>query len=334
MGITKTFKNFALKHLWVDTAVHIGLGFLNEHNLSNRYNNEEGGGGITDNARYCYSVWMRHLIKTCRCADAAFPKTVAEFGPGNSIGCGLTALLCGCEHYYGFDIREYNELSEQEAILDKIIEMLKNREPVPNDNDFSNIKPSLSSYDFPFDILTDDLLEKSLSEERISIIREDLHKTNNSERKMITYIAPWNEKNVEDFKCDYVFSQAVMEHIDEIENAYNFMYKVLGDGCVMSHQIDFKSHSSSPYWNRQWGYSDRAWELVSKSHLFLINRQPLSVHLSLADKSGFKLLTLDKAIPPAEKISLSRKQLSKRYKNLSDEDMTTSGAFAVWKKDI
>ena len=50
---------------------------------------ETYGGGKTQNARYCYSVWMRHLVSAC--ATGGVPKVVAEIGPGRSVGCGIAA---------------------------------------------------------------------------------------------------------------------------------------------------------------------------------------------------------------------------------------------------
>jgi len=65
------------------------------------------GTGGTDSARYCYSVWLRHLVMAKKNDLNPYPKIVAELGPGDSIGIGLAALISGCEKYYGFDVVEY-----------------------------------------------------------------------------------------------------------------------------------------------------------------------------------------------------------------------------------
>ncbi len=40
--------------------------------------------GGTCDARYCYSVWLRHLIHANQKGYDKVPQTLAEFGPGDS----------------------------------------------------------------------------------------------------------------------------------------------------------------------------------------------------------------------------------------------------------
>jgi hypothetical protein len=72
---------------------------------SRLYNRSEAR---TLSARYCYSVFLRHLIMLDRVGAPTDPRVVAEIGPGASIGAGLAALLAGAETYYGFDIKAYH----------------------------------------------------------------------------------------------------------------------------------------------------------------------------------------------------------------------------------
>ena len=51
--------------------------------------------GGTVSARYCYSVWLRHLSMLYQSALPTTFKTTAELGPGDSLGIGLAALLSG-----------------------------------------------------------------------------------------------------------------------------------------------------------------------------------------------------------------------------------------------
>jgi len=56
------------------------------------------------NARYCYSVWLRHLSILNENGLNTNPSVVAELGPGDSMGVGLMTLLTGTKKYYAFDV--------------------------------------------------------------------------------------------------------------------------------------------------------------------------------------------------------------------------------------
>mgnify|MGYP006309256093 CR=1 FL=1 len=55
---------------------------------------------VSINARYCYSVWLRHLVLANQNTQFNIPKIVAEIGPGASLGVGLAALISGVEKLY------------------------------------------------------------------------------------------------------------------------------------------------------------------------------------------------------------------------------------------
>jgi hypothetical protein len=57
--------------------------------------------------------------------------------------------------------------------------------------------------------------------------------------------------------------------------------------------------------------------------MFLINRLPYSVHQELQKKHGFRIL---KELPAIMANDIPRNKFSQRFRNLSEEDMTTSEA--------
>ena len=82
--------------------------------------------GGTNSARYCYSVWMRHLVMAKKSgAFTKIPKIVAELGPGDSLGIGLCALLSGAERYYAFDVVKYANPSKNMAIFEELVILFK-----------------------------------------------------------------------------------------------------------------------------------------------------------------------------------------------------------------
>jgi len=74
---------------------------------------QKGTGG-TDTSRYCYTIWLRHLVMAKSNGLNFHPKVVAELGPGDSLGIGLAALISGSDKYFAFDVGssyEYNTCS-------------------------------------------------------------------------------------------------------------------------------------------------------------------------------------------------------------------------------
>src|SRR3981081_1310518 len=63
--------------------------------------------GGTVSARYCYSVWSRHLSILQRSGLPTTFKTMVELGPGDSLGIGLAALLSGVERYIALDVVQH-----------------------------------------------------------------------------------------------------------------------------------------------------------------------------------------------------------------------------------
>ena len=47
----------------------------------------------TNSARYCYAIWMRHLLKLQENGLTSIPKIIAELGPGDTLGIGLAAMI-------------------------------------------------------------------------------------------------------------------------------------------------------------------------------------------------------------------------------------------------
>ncbi|MBF0300308.1 MAG: methyltransferase domain-containing protein [Oligoflexia bacterium] len=320
--------NTAVKHLLFGLASYTPLANLISKNTSRKTG---GGGGSSDLARYCYSVWLRHLVSLFKHGNITeMPKVIAELGPGNSIGVGIAALLSGANHYYAFDVVEYSLLEKNIEILDELISLFKRRESIPDDLEFPKIKPKLASYDFPQDILSEDILNLSLSDDRLNAIRNALLGQDTSNMVSIKYCASWNGTDkIVDKSVDLIFSQAVLEHVDDLLTSYKSMYKWLRPKGFMSHQIDFKCHGTANTWNGHWAYSDFWWKLIRGRRPYLLNREPYSTHVKLQEEVGFKILNSIKVQGDnCGNISgINRVKLARRFINISDEDLCTSGAY-------
>lgn len=287
------------------------------------------GTGGTDNARYCYSVWLRHLVMAKKNGLNTNPEVVAELGPGDSLGIGLAALLSGSEIYYAFDVVEHSNKERNLQIFDQLVQLFEDRAPIPNNEEFSAVKPYIDSYEFPDGILDETRMQKALELERVKKIRDAIL-YNDEKNSIITYKAPWDDENViEPESVDLIFSQAVLEHVDDLDSVYNFMYRWLKPGGYLSHQIDFKCHGTASEWNGHWQYSDFTWKLIKGRRPYLLNRMPHSVHVKNINKHGFRIICDDRY---RMKSVFSLDELDARFGFMGDEDLVTSGAFIQAKK--
>ena len=288
---------------------------------------KKSGVGGTASARYCYAVWLRHLIHAKNCGLNGIPETVAELGPGGSIGCGLAALLSGCVRYYGLDAVNNVSIEDNLRVFDELVELFQIRSSIPDDHEFPEVYPLLENYDFPSPILQDEQLNKALEGRRINEIRDAI-----AGDRMITYRAPCSDPAViQEQSVDLIYSQAVLEHVDDLPTAYKCMHHWLRPGGYVSHTIDFRSHGMSDEWNGHWSWGDLLWKIIRGRRSYLINREPCSTHMELLHEYGF---TVRRKITRPAISAIHRSDLSGRFTGMDDSDLTTSGVFVVATKDL
>ena len=284
------------------------------------------GSGGSYSARYCYSVYLRHMTMAQRNGFSTSPKVIAELGPGDSLGIGLMALLLGAEKYYAFDVVKFSSDLKNLEMLDDLILLLRSQENIPDEKEFPRIQPKLDNCKFPSNIYSKNFLSLSLDTERIKNIKKSI-KNNN---KMIEYKAPWLEdKNISMESVDLIISQAVLEHIDNLEDAYRIMDRWLKKDGFMSHCIDFKSHGKSSTWDGHWKMPNWYWFLLRGGRPYLINRYAFSYHKKLLLENNFLTVFYDRTISDS---TVSDSKLCKQFKSLSKEDRETSSVFIQIKK--
>jgi len=281
------------------------------------------GAGATSSARYCYSVWLRHLVTAAANGLKVPPRVVAELGPGNSLGIGLAALLSGAERYHAFDVVPHAQVKRSLAVLDELIALFQARADIPGPDEFPQVHPLLPSYAFPRHLLDDGALTAALAPDRLARIRYSvLHQ--NAADSMIDYRTRWfDDRAIERESVDLLVSQAVLEHIDDLPGTYRAMRLWLKPDGLTSHDVDFRAHSTARFWNGHWKYSDRVWKLIRGRRSYLLNREPYSTHLRLLRENGF--LAVGGQTTKADPI-IERQRLAPRFQGLTDQDLTTPTA--------
>lgn len=330
----KKIKIYFYARIFVRDFCRLGFKIIRKINPNFRIR-KAGGTGGTISARYCYSVYMRHLVQLFHNGMTKIPGRAAEFGPGDSIGIGLCALLAGAHEYYGLDIVDYANDARNVTIFNELVTLFKEKTNIPDNKEFPRVMPLLDDYSFPSYIIDDSALERNLSEERLKLIKHALSPQasvrDSADKIKIKYIVPWEKYPGNYPMVDFVFSQAVLEHIDNLEHFYSILPKILSGEGFTSHDIDFRSHGDTYEWNAHWAISEKKWEKTKGPRPYLINREPLSTHLQLLKKNGFQIVA---KLPCSgeDGPSIKRKKLAEKFANLSNEDFETSTCFIIAKK--
>ena len=212
------------------------------------------GNAFTSN--YSQSIWNYHLENYQRFNSKQKPKIVAEFGPGASLGSLISALKDDVSSVIGLDIIPYaNNYKLNKKLLDEIIPFKK--------------YPILHS----------------------EINLEIAYLSKNYPKSRIRYLAPWTKKNIVSNDCiDFIFSHSVLEHIDDTENAYKQMFRILKKGGFMSHKIDHSSHELTKSWNGHYAINNLIWKILKGGKPYLLNRLTPSEHREIILKCGFEIL--------------------------------------------
>jgi hypothetical protein len=248
------------------------------------------GSGGTFSSEYCYSIWLRHLVQL---KDAGLIKSVeeiknlAEIGPGDSLGIGLSAMYTGVENYYAFDVIKHANISKNKVINDDLLNYFISGKEIPNiGHQFRNTNPVLKNYTFPSGLIP---FQADWFKKRHELIEKSMENIN-SEKSNINYVVPWMGQKHEYIRdLDLIISQAVMEHVDDIHYAYSEMYNWLKKGGIVSHQIDFKAHEMTAEWDGHFYIKPKMWKFLSHGRKYPMNRLPLSSHLKAMEKVGFKI---------------------------------------------
>jgi hypothetical protein len=281
--------------------------------------------GGTDSASYCYQVWLKHLTILWANGLREIPNTVAELGPGDSLGTGLAALLSGVEHYYALDVVKYANVSRNLIIFDQLVEMFRCRARGATSG-WPPYDQYLDADMFPSHILTDILLQRALAADRVAAIRRELAAPGlHANSSFIKYCVPWQSAEIiQPCTVDLIFSHSVLECVIDLPLTYRACATWLKAGGWMSHQIDFTSIGYSKKWNGHWTFSELMWKITTGKRPYAINRQPISAHLRFLQNVGFEVVTQMKRL---RSDGINRSQLACAWRELSDEDLSCSGAF-------
>jgi len=236
----------------------------------------------------------------------------------------LAALISGSDRYTAVERHKYCSQEQNLLIFEELIELFKNRAPIPDDDEFPRMRPSLDTYDFPSEILTEETMQVVLAQERIQKLRNAF--TDNLNNSHVEYVLSWESTERHGGKYDLVLAQSVMEYVDDLQDTYKTICRVLKKGGYATFVIDYTAHHLSKRWDEHWTYSDLLWKCLRGRQPYFLNRKTHSLHEKKIKKAGLKVVFSERTL---REPSIRRSELSKKYHKLPPKDFETSGGFFI-----
>lgn len=283
-------------------------------------------------ARFCYSFWLRLLVKLHEENLMGKRNDVAELGCADSLGIGIIAVITGSSSYTALELRSFDFRANSFQLFDEIVELFVSKTDIPDDSEFPKISLKLSDYTFPSRIIPPPFHDALCNPERLAAIRKNLESISAGEiGNMFSYVAPWDSRILElKGRFDLVFSRAVMEHVTEADEVYSRFYDCLKPFGLMFHDIEYNCHHTSKYWNGHWAIPNLVWMLIKGKRPMMINRLSHSVHHKMIASSGYKVLDDFRVLKESK---LPRDWISYENGVLPFEDFSTYGGWFLAEKN-
>lgn len=250
-------------------------------------------------------------------------KRVLELGPGDNLGVALLFIAAGAEQVVCLDrFDSSRDLAKNRAIYRALLDTL----------DPSSRARASACVSAAGDILSPRI------ECRCGVAIEDA----------ATLFAPQS--------FDLIISRAVLEHVFDVDKAWQAMDRLLASGGRMLHKIDFRCHSYYEDFHPLWFLTVPRWlwQMISSPDPTL-NRQRRPVYQRLVREFGYRerilithLATRKEELLPHriklesgvdysdadwQRVEGIRPRLTATFKSLSTEDLLVSGIFLAAVKD-
>ena len=128
---------------------------------------------------------------------------------------------------------------------------------------------------------------------------------------------------------DFIFSNAVLEHVFDLNLAIKKISMLLKKGGYTIHQVDLRDHfyiREKCYLNFL-RYSPKFWKFFGDT-----NRCRISEYINLFEKYNFEIIAIkSKKIRNTSKLNIMKERFFIDYRNLSNEDLSIIG-FNIFAK--
>jgi hypothetical protein len=245
------------------------------------------------NSEYAIDVFTGHYERARAWLPTQF--SVLELGPGDSLATAVIAAVLGATRTLLVDAGAF--ASRDLELYQRLIEGLKQR---------------------GYDVGT---LWQCSSVSELLRVANAVYLTDGLED---LYTVPSGS-------VDFVFSQAVIEHIrlHELEATFRELFRLQAPGGIGSHRVDFQDHLSHSLNSLR--FSRAVWEsrLLASSG-FYTNRVRVSEIANLFVAAGYEIVY--KREDRWATLPLSRRKMNAAFRQCSDEDLLVCGANIVVRK--
>lgn len=266
---------------------------------------------IKENISYDIAVvenFEKHLKRYLSQTSPLLGKAVLEIGPGPDLGTGIVFLAKGAKNYTAID--RFSLLRENQYFYEVLLNELEQNHLIFSETRQKELKHIISETGKKTDLENPMFVYKKLEGQRKEHFRLNQ-------------------------KFNFVFSQAVLEHIDNVAEIFKSMYENLEAGGTICHEIDFQTHASIIR-NRDPLNILRYPEWLYRSCLYFPgapNRLRLSEYEAIARKTGF----FNVEIIPLHTMSPSQVQNVKAslpfpFRNVSNEELQILSAVLIARK--
>lgn len=252
-------------------------------NSRKRTNSSHSG----SDALFCYTLWMKILNFLKKNNYPVQFESIAEIGTGGSLGLGICALLTGTAKYTALEIENNNNPKKNLQLFEEILTLFQANTKVPSSQLFTQINIKVDDFEYYNQIIDQTELNKLMSSDRIDEIKESI---SSSSSKLIEYNYSWEHAPHVQSCFNFVFSRAVMEHVNSPEIVYKNISKVLESGGIMLHDIEFHSHGITKTWYGHNDLNDKIWKIIRGNRNYSINRLNYSEHCNLIKDNRFQII--------------------------------------------
>ena len=242
--------------------------------------------GAMDEPEYAAGVFQKHLERVGRIPEGDY--VALELGPGDSLVSALSAYYNGITKYYLVDAGHF--ASDNPEVYRHFLNKLQ---------EANTLQKSFDEWK-----TVDELMWRVGA----SYMTEGLKSL----------------KQITDNSVDFIWSQAVLEHIreQEFDETMQELRRILKPGGVASHRVDLKDHLGGALNNLR--FSNRLWEKDwMASSGFYTNRIRYSDMIKRFNNAGFKVDIVE--VSRWDEVPTPIEKLDKTYRSLPVDELCISG---------